>query len=89
VAKISETRSLVDQLAPKSTLRICLTKIQSCTHQGSSTPSWRRMLAIVSGLEILPASRYAGSPPIQLKRMKTSSTTPASVGMNCQRRRSV
>ena len=31
VAKISETRSLVDQLAPKSAVSICLTKITSCT----------------------------------------------------------
>src|SRR2546429_7926169 len=50
-------------------------------------PSWRRMFSICSGLEIFPASRYAGSPPNQVNRKKTSSTTPSRVGIVCQRRR--
>src|SRR5438067_12676505 len=45
------------------------------------------MLAICSGLEILPASTWAGSPPTQLKRMKMSRITPAIVGIICQIRR--
>src|SRR5437867_5340605 len=45
------------------------------------------MFSICSGLEIFPASRYAGSPPTQVNRKKTSSTTPSRVGMVCQRRR--
>src|ERR1051326_1524932 len=89
VLKMSDTRSLVAQLAPKSAVAICLTKMPSCVGYDSSTPSWRRMFSICSGLEILPARRYAGSPPTQLKRKKTSSTTPASVGTNCHSRRSV
>src|ERR1043165_3740316 len=50
-------------------------------------PSWRRMLAICSGLEIFPASTCAGSPPTQLNRMKISRITPAMVGIICQIRR--
>src|SRR5258705_4474960 len=45
------------------------------------------MFSICSGLEILPASRYAGSPPTQLNRANTSSTTPSRVGTICQSRR--
>src|SRR6266849_1623729 len=45
------------------------------------------MFSICSGLEIFPASRYAGSPPTQVNRKKTSSTTPSRVGRVCQRRR--
>src|SRR5205807_8796018 len=45
------------------------------------------MFSICAGLEILPASRYAGSPPTKLNRKNTSSTTPSSVGANCHRRR--
>src|SRR6266545_1590506 len=45
------------------------------------------MFSICSGLEIFPASRYAGSPPTQVNRKKTSSTTPSRVGIVCQRRR--
>src|SRR6476659_9425004 len=41
------------------------------------------MLAICSGLEILPASTCAGSPPTQLKRKKISRMTPAIVGIIC------
>src|ERR1051325_6382568 len=82
VLKMSDTRSLVAQLAPKSAVAICLTKMPSCVGYDSSTPSWRWMFSICSGLEILPARRYAGSPPTQLKRKKTRSTTPASRGGN-------
>src|SRR5436853_7156411 len=42
------------------------------------------MLAICSGLEIFPASTWAGSPPTQLNRMKISRITPAIVGIICQ-----
>jgi hypothetical protein len=59
----------------------------SCTQYGWSTPRLRRMFSICSALAILPARRYAGSPPTQLKRKNTSSTTPSSVGMNCHSRR--
>src|SRR6266700_6066953 len=45
------------------------------------------MLAICSALEILPASTYAGSPPTQLNRMKTSTMTPRIVGIICHSRR--
>src|ERR1700733_941853 len=45
------------------------------------------MLAICSGLEILPASTIAGSPPTQLKRKKMSRITPPIVGMICHSRR--
>src|SRR4051812_13040305 len=45
------------------------------------------MFAICSGLEILPASTCAGSPPTQLNRMKMSRMTPAIVGIICQIRR--
>src|SRR5689334_17902121 len=41
------------------------------------------MLAICSGLEILPASTCAGSPLTQLKRKKMSRITPAIVGIIC------
>src|SRR5438552_13537583 len=44
------------------------------------------MLAICSALEILPARTYAGSPPIQLNRRKTSRMTPSMVGIICQTR---
>src|SRR5260221_12608219 len=46
-------------------------------------PSCLRMLAICSGLEILPASTIAGSPPTQLNRTKMSRITPPIVGMIC------
>src|SRR5690348_2540658 len=42
------------------------------------------MLAICSGLEILPASTIAGSPPTQLNRKKMSRMTPTMVGTICQ-----
>src|SRR5215831_3890799 len=42
------------------------------------------MLAIWSGLEILPARTCAGSPPTQLNRMKISRITPKMVGIICQ-----
>src|SRR5688500_16476244 len=41
------------------------------------------MFAICSGLEILPASTCAGSPPTQLNRKKMSRITPAIVGIIC------
>jgi hypothetical protein len=83
VAKICDTRSLVDQLTPKSAVATCLRKMPSCTQYGWSTPRLRRMFSTCSALAILPARRYAGSPPTQLNRKKTSSTTPSSVGKNC------
>ena len=57
VLKMLVTLSFVFQLTPKSPDRICLTKIQSCTVYGWSTPSCLRMFSIVAGLEIFPASR--------------------------------
>ena len=56
VKMIDEIFSFVLQDAPKSPVRICLTKIQSWTQYGWSTPSWRRMLSICSWLLIFPAS---------------------------------
>src|SRR4051812_36690608 len=47
------------------------------------------MFSICSADEILPASTYAGSPPTQLNRKKTSSTTPAIVGTICHSRRTM
>ena len=53
-ANMCDTTSLVLQLAPKSNVTTCFTKISSCIQYGSSMPSCLRMLAICSGLEILP-----------------------------------
>jgi hypothetical protein len=83
VTRMRETSSLVDQLRPKSNVKTCFTKTQSWYQKGSSTPSCLRMLAICSGLEILPASTCAGSPPTQLKRKKMSRITPKIVGIIC------
>ena len=55
VAKICETRSLVDQLTPKSAVATCLRKMPSCTQYGWSTPRLRRMFSTCSALAILPA----------------------------------
>jgi hypothetical protein len=89
LAMICATGSPVLQALPKSKLRICLTKIPSCTHQGWSMPSWARMLAIAASSAILPASRYAGSPPTQLNSRNTSTITPAMVGSICHSRRKI
>jgi hypothetical protein len=78
---------LVIQLWPKSNVRICLTKIQSCTHHGWSRPSCWRIDSICCLSEICPARISAGSPPKNLNRKKISRTTPASVGIICHRRR--
>jgi hypothetical protein len=82
----SETSWFVDQLRPKSKVKTCCTKIQSCTHQGWSMPSWRRMFSICAGSGTFPARISAGSPPTQLNSTKTSAMTPARVGTICQSR---
>src|SRR5438552_18163308 len=87
VRMMRETSSLVDQLRPKSKVKTCCTNTHSWYQYGWSTPSCLRILAICSGLEILPASTWAGSPPTQLNRMKMSRITPAIVGIICQIRR--
>ena len=87
VRRMRETSSLVDQLRPKSKVNTCCTNTQSWYQYGWSTPSCLRMLAICSGLEILPASTCAGSPPTQLNRKKMSRITPARVGIICHIRR--
>src|SRR6185503_10799989 len=87
VRRMCETSSLVDQLRPKSNVKTCFTNTQSWYGMERSTPSWWRMLAICSGLEILPASTCAGSPPTQLNRKKMSRITPKIVGMICNNRR--
>src|SRR5688572_17343472 len=83
VSRIRDTSSLVDQLRPKSKVKTCCTNTQSWYQYGWSTPSCLRMFAICSGLEIFPASTWAGSPPTQLNRKKMSRITPAIVGIIC------
>ena len=87
VAKRLLTASLVAQLLPQSKVTICLTKIHSWYQTGSSRPRVWRMALIWSALAFRPPSTSAGSPPKYLKRKNTSSTTPASVGIICHRRR--
>src|SRR4051812_47454009 len=89
VRKMVETCSRVIQLLPHSKVTISRTKMPSCTYQGWSRPSSRRMASICSWLAICPARICAGSPPKSLKRMKIRSTTPASVGTICQSLRKI
>ena len=87
VANRCDTASFVAQLRPQSKVTICLTKIPSCTHHGSFRPSCWRMASICSGVALRPPRISAGSPPKNLNSTNTSSTTPASVGIICHRRR--
>ena len=83
VAKMLLIASPVAQLLPQLKVKIDLTKIHSCTYQGSFKPSCWRMAWICSGVASKPPRISAGSPPKNLNRKNTNRMTPASVGTIC------
>ena len=87
--KMLTTASLVAQLLPQLKVKICFTKIHSCTHTGSLSPNWVRIAWIWSGVASRPPRISAGSPPKKWNRKNTSRITPASVGTICQSLRKI
>ena len=90
VRKMCETFSLVAQLLPQSNVKICFTKIQSCTYHGLVDAELRAdVVDLLGRRESARRESRAGSPPNHLNRKKISRMTPASVGIICHSLRKI
>ena len=86
-AIISATGWRVWNERPRSPWRAFTRKSAYCTGSGRSSPSSRRMRAMVSGSARFSKAAVTGSPGTTCIRMKVMRLTPRRTGTPCRRRR--